>query len=227
MRRELGLAAASLLLVLSATACEGAPPSPSPTPPSPAPPSSSPSPTPPASPPASARMAVPNTYITAYTWFDNTPEGSPSISNPVLHKQAGGTGTYADPVTIAVGHSLATGQDVLDFPAGTRIYLPDVRRYFIVEDTCGDGPTPEDGPCHDMGGRHRGASSWLDIWIGGEGQSASFVKSCTNQVTGVRAAVFHPADNYVVAPGKGVIHDGKCDSGYGNELITTSAATKQ
>ena len=210
MRREIGLAAGLLSVVLAAAACEGAPPSPSPPP----------------SPSSSGLSAVPDTYITAYTWFDNTPEGSPDISHPVLHKKAGGAGTYADPVTIAVGHSLATGQDVLDFPAGTRIYLPDVRRYFIVEDTCGDGPTPEDGPCHAAAARHGGASSWLDVWIGGEGESESFARRCANQVTGVRAAVFHPADNYVVASGAGVIHDGKCDSGYGNQLVTTSPAPK-
>ena len=60
--------------------------------------------------------------------------------------------------------------------------------------------------------------TWLDIWIGGEGESESFADDCTEQVTGVRAAVFDPADNYVVASGEGVIHDGKCDSGYGNQL---------
>jgi len=207
MRREIGLAAGLLSLVLAAAACEGEPP---------APPTSSPAP--------SGLTAAPDTYITAYTWYDNTPEGSPDISHPVLHTKAGGVGTYADPVTIAVGHSLETGQDVLDFPAGTRIYLPDVRRYFIVEDTCGDGPTPEEGPCHAMAARHGGASSWLDVWIGGEGESEEFARRCADQVTGVRAAVFHPAENYVVASGDGVIHDGKCDSGYGNQLITTSPA---
>ncbi|MDQ5863033.1 MAG: hypothetical protein M3536_12305, partial [Actinomycetota bacterium] len=36
---------------------------------------------------------------------------------------------------------------------------------------------------------------------------------------GVQTAVFNPADNYVVAPGAGVIHDGECDSGYGNDPI--------
>ena len=169
---------------------------------------------------SSEETVVPDAYLTAYTWFDNTPEGSPDISNPVKHKNAGGAGTYADPVTIAVGHSLETGKDVLDFPAGTLIYLPHVRRYFIVEDTCGDGPAPEEGPCHSGASEHRGASIWLDMWIGGEGGSASLAERCTEKVTGVRAAVFNPADNYVVASGNGVIHDGKCDSGYGNQLVT-------
>ncbi|WP_354262228.1 hypothetical protein [Arthrobacter sp. OAP107] len=161
---------------------------------------------------------VSGTYITAYTWFDNTPPGSPDISNPALHRQAGGVGTYDDPVTVAVGHSWETGKDVLDVPAGTRIYLPDVRRYFIVEDTCGDGPTPEDGPCHAGASEHEGASIWIDMWIGGEGEEASFTRRCTRRLTGVHTAVFNPANNFVVASGDGVIHDGQCDGEYGSEL---------
>ena len=195
MHRRVALSAGLLAVVLGSSACGGAPPRPK-------------------------EHVVSDTYVTAYTWFDNTPAGSPDISNPVLHKKAGGTGTYADPVTIAVGHSLATGSDVLDFPAGTRIYLPHVRRYFIVEDTCGDGPTPEKGPCHAGVKEQADASIWLDMWIGGQGESPSSARRCTDDATGVVTAVFDPADNYVVASGNGVMHDGECDTGYGNELLT-------
>ncbi|UKA53487.1 hypothetical protein LFT45_17445 [Arthrobacter sp. FW305-BF8] len=162
---------------------------------------------------------VPDVYMTAYTWFDNTPAASPDISHPVLHREAGGTGTYEDPVTLAVGHSLETGKDVLDIPSGTRIYIPNVRRYFIVEDTCGDGPTPENGPCH-SGAEKYGGSVWIDMWIGGEGESSSLARRCTGLVTGVRTAVFNPRADYAVASGKGVIHNGKCDAGYGDQLAT-------
>ncbi|MFF2344590.1 hypothetical protein [Pseudarthrobacter sp. NPDC058119] len=167
-----------------------------------------------------AERIVPTTYTTAYTWFDNTPAGSATISHPVLHQSAGGTGTFEDPITIAVGHSLASGHDVLDFPAGTRIYLPDVRRYFIVEDTCGDGNEPQSGPCH-QGANANGTNStiWIDMWIGGQGASAGAADDCASRVTNVNTAVFNPASNYAVAPGAGVIHDGKCDAGYGNALV--------
>lgn len=169
---------------------------------------------------ASSERVVSTTYATAYTWYDNTPAGSATISHPILHKTAGGTGTYEDPITIAVGHSLATGQDVLDFPAGTRIYLPNVRRYFIVEDTCGDGGSPQNGGCH-QGTNVDGTNStiWIDMWIGGQSTSSDGADSCAGKVTGVQTAVFNPASNYAVAPGVGVIHDGKCDAGYGNELV--------
>ena len=88
----------------------------------------------------------------------------------------------------------------------------------------GTARVPEEGPCHAGADEHGDTSTWLDIWIGGEGESEAFADDCTEQVTGVRAAVFHPADNFVVASGEGVIHDGTCDSGYGNQLITTTPA---
>lgn len=168
---------------------------------------------------ASGESIVPNVFVTAYSWYDNTPAGSPAISHPVLHDVAGGTGTYEDPVTIAVGHSKKTGESVLDVPAGTRIYLPHVRRYFIVEDTCGDGPTPEEGPCHTGAEEHGDASMWIDMWIGGQEESETFVRACAMKATGVHAAVFNPADDYVVAAGEGVLHDGGCDAGYGSDLV--------
>ena len=64
-----------------------------------------------------------------------------------------------------------------------------------------------------------GDSLWIDMWIDGNVESASFVRDRARTVTGVRAAVFDPVGNYAVAPGSGVIHDGKRDSGYGNDLI--------
>lgn len=195
--RKIVVLAGLYSLVLVASACDGRP----------------------ASPPSDEKVMT-DVYMTAYTWFDNTPAGSPDISHPVLHREAGGTGTYEDPVTVAVGHSLETGKDVLDIPAGTRIYVPHVRRYFIVEDTCGDGPTPEDGPCHSGAEEYGGASVWIDLWISGEGGSRSSARSCARKLTGVRTAVFNPRADYVVAPGWGVIHEGKCDTGYGNDPTT-------
>lgn len=148
-------------------------------------------------------------YITAYTYYDNTPAGSAAISHPVLHNKAGGSGTYADPITIAVGHDLSSGRDVLDYPAGTRIYIPDYKRYFIVEDTCGDGGSPEDGPCHNTSQAPGNASTWLDVWIGGSSGSESQVQSCANQVTGVRTIIVNPSSNHPVTSGD-VFSGGGC-----------------
>ncbi|WP_461187433.1 hypothetical protein [Arthrobacter sp. Z4-13] len=173
----------------------------------------------PAVPSSSSERSVTTAYTAAYTWYDNTAADSDAISHGGPHTADGGTGTYEDPITIAV-ESLATGQDVLDFPAGTRIYLPDVRRYFIVEDICGHGRDREGGPCHQGADDHRTNSTvWIGMWIGGESVDADAANACANRVTNVGTAVFHPASNYAVAPGAGVLHDGKCDAGYGNVLV--------
>lgn len=165
-------------------------------------------------------------YVTAYTWFDNTPPGSADISHPIIHTKAGGVGTFTDPVTVAVGHDLHTGQDVLDYPAGTKMYIPDVRRYFIVEDTCGDGRRPENGPCHKLNAAGNrapaGASTWVDIWIGGQGSTASKSNTCAEDLTALHTVIVNPPAGYVVAGGSAVLHDGRCDYGYGETAVLST-----
>jgi hypothetical protein len=136
-------------------------------------------------------------YVTGYSFWDNTPPGSGDISHPVIHAKAGGKGTYADPITLAVGHSFATGKDVLDYPRGTRFYIPTLRRYFIVEDTCGNGPTPQSGPCHT---KYQG-KPWLDIYVG-KGDSFARADDCMNAITDVQTVILNPADHYPVVAGE-------------------------
>jgi hypothetical protein len=143
-------------------------------------------------------------YLTGYAWPDNTPPGS-AISNPIIHHEAGGTGTYADPITVAVGHSFINGVDVLDYKAGTVFYMPYLRKYFIAEDTCGDGDTPQNVPCHNlhMAGNEApaGAEAWLDLWVGGVGSSQSDVLTCEDTITGLHPILLKPSSNYLVNPG--------------------------
>lgn len=137
-------------------------------------------------------------YITGYTFWDNTPPGSAEISKPVVHRKAGGTGTFDDPVTIAVGHRIEGGRQTLDYPAGTRFYLERLRKYAIVEDVCGDGNTPQAGPCHTG---YRG-HPWLDIYIGGGRQTASATDACARQITALQAIVINPGPGYPVHAGE-------------------------
>ena len=145
-------------------------------------------------------------YVTGYTYYDNTPPGSAAISNPILHSQAGGTGTYDDPITVAVGHSTASGQDVLDYPAGTRFYMQYLKRYFIVEDTCGDGDYPETGPCHV---HPSNVTAWLDIWVDGQGGSQSSATSCAERITGNQPVIINPERGLTVTAGP-VSKNGRC-----------------
>ncbi len=159
-------------------------------------------------------------YTTGYTYYDNTPVDSAVVSHPVLHTQAGGTGTYADPITVAVGHDLSGGIDRLDYPSGTRFYVPNVRRYFIVEDTCGDGASPQNGPCHT--GYPASTSAWLDLWIDGRDSSREVANDCLAQITDANGeahlVIENPAANYLVTPGA-IIQNGTCTQLYGDLVV--------
>jgi 3D (Asp-Asp-Asp) domain-containing protein len=70
-------------------------------------------------------------WETFYAAIDNDPPGSLNIAYPApqgRHTHAGGIGTYADPITLAA--------DVRWLPAGTRVYAPRWRKYYIMEDEC-------------------------------------------------------------------------------------------
>lgn len=152
-------------------------------------------------------------YITGYGYPDNTPAGS-AISNPVLHSTAGGTGTFADPITFAVGHSIINGKDILDYPAGTKMYEPNLRKYFIAEDTCGDGNKPQNGPCHTGFQGH----PWLDIWVGGSSATKSATLNCEDTITDLHLVIINPASNYAVIAGS--VFNGSCATQFGDTIVT-------
>lgn len=136
-------------------------------------------------------------YITGYSYWDNTPRGSTAIARPVIHRRAGGTGTYRNPVTIAVGHVIEGSRQTLDYPAGTRFYLPRLQRYAIVEDVCGDGNAPQNGPCHSG---YRG-NPWLDIYIDGRRAGAEAATACAYRLTGLQQIIINSRRGYPVNAG--------------------------
>jgi hypothetical protein len=160
-------------------------------------------------------------YTTSYSIWDNTPVGSTAISYPSIHQTAGGVGSYADPITIAVGHSIINNVDIPDFPAGTRFYIPNVRRYFIVEDACGDGNTPQNGPCHT--GFPTGTSVWVDMWLDGSSGTQTAVNACASFLTDTNGVahliIKNPVSNYLVVQGA-LFKNGACTSEYGNTPVT-------
>lgn len=145
-------------------------------------------------------------YITGYSYWDNTPPGSAAIARPVIHRHAGGKGTYKDPITIAVGYRLVGGEARLDFPAGTRFYLPHLKRYAIVEDICGDGPNPETTGC----ARGSGGYPWLDIYVDGSKVGAAAANACMYRLTGYHQVILNPRRNYPV--GAGAIAESGCNA---------------
>jgi hypothetical protein len=123
-------------------------------------------------------------WLTGYSWQDNTPPGSSKVGEPVLHQVAGGTGTFADPITVATpGH-----QGDQAWKPGTKFYLPTVQRYVIVEDS-GAAEAPE------------GTDTHLDMWIGGQDGTKSATDDCENQFTGKVPAQLNPPDGLPVMAG--------------------------
>ncbi len=137
-------------------------------------------------------------YLTGYSYWDNTPPGSSAIALPQIRSRAGGTGTYRDPITLAVGHVKNGSRSTPDFRPGTRFYIQKLRRYAIVEDVCGDGPKPQLGPCH-TGYQGR---PWLDIWVGGKRVDKGFVHSCMYRLTGLQQVIRNPEPGLPVEVGE-------------------------
>lgn len=82
------------------------------------------SPAEPAAPQATTDVTA---FMTLYGYADNSPPGT-DIAHPCTHSQAGGTGTYADPITFAT--------DIAELGWCQIIYVPYMQRYFIHEDEC-------------------------------------------------------------------------------------------
>jgi hypothetical protein len=125
-------------------------------------------------------------FLTGYTWWDNTPAGSAAIAHPVLHVAAGGLGTYADPITMAVGYTTAGP----DLPYGTRFYLRSLQRYAIVEDLC--------GACHKP---PAGATWKLDLWLDGRQLTPAEANACAYRITGYQTVLRSPPRGLPVKTG--------------------------
>lgn len=119
--------------------------------------------------------------LSGYSFQDNTPAGSAIISMPVLHSKAGGTGTYADPITTAVPGSSSSPET----PKGTRIYVARLKRFFIVEDS---GATKE-------------SVTHFDLYVGGEGFSKSDSDACMNSYTDKLPVIINPPAGLPVTVG--------------------------
>jgi len=97
--------------------------------------------------------------ITFYGWPDNSPPGD-KIAHPVIHKRAGGDGTYCNPTTFAT-EKRTTKQ----FRTASRSTCRSFQQYFIREDLCAaSGPKKGSGSngCKKL---------WFDLWIGATGRA--------------------------------------------------------
>jgi hypothetical protein len=126
--------------------------------------------------------------ITFYGYPDNDPPNSDAIAFPrsagykTLHNRAAGAGSQRDPITFAAGPRFRAQHAV-----GTRIYVPYLKKYFILEDLCASCST----------------ANWVDLWIGGKGYPKNTVLAQENHLTrlsseGGEAVILRPAANLPV-----------------------------
>eukprot|EP01088_Endostelium_zonatum_P016281 TRINITY_DN4334_c0_g1_i1.p1 TRINITY_DN4334_c0_g1~~TRINITY_DN4334_c0_g1_i1.p1 ORF type:complete len:199 (-),score=29.46 TRINITY_DN4334_c0_g1_i1:51-593(-) len=128
-----------------------------------------------------------NMYVTSYGYDDNSPPSAQIAyprngGYPTIHNLATETsGLYDDPITFAT--------DKRELPIGTRIYVPFLRKYFIMEDDC----TECDNDWN-SGKRH------VDLWMGPQSQSNSnALNNCEDYVTHNNAQVIvNPPNNLYV-----------------------------
>jgi hypothetical protein len=129
---------------------------------------------------APAATSTARFYVTLYGFVDNTPP-SADISNPIIHSQAGGTGTYADPVTFAT--------DTREEKPGTIVYYAYLQKYFIMEDTCDECSKDWTGNNGDNPVPPRNGHRWrIDLWAGGDSRSLhnpdkAALLNCENNLT--------------------------------------------
>lgn len=128
--------------------------------------------------------------ITFYGWPDNSPPGN-SIAHPVIHRHAGGDGTFCNPTTFATEHS-----NNKFIPYGIKIYVPFLKQYFIREDLCAaSGPSTGSGQngCYKL---------WFDLWVGGTAKSKPHeVVRCERLLTPPQKVdvILYPRDGMPVA----------------------------
>ena len=119
---------------------------------------------------AAGAATTDQTFLTFYGWWDNTPPGG-DIQYPQIHDTAGGVGSYDDPITFAT--------DSGELKPGTKVWVPRVRKYFIMEDSCEEcsadwnGKGPNGGP----------KLHHLDLWLGGKGGNAMDAIDCEDALT--------------------------------------------
>ena len=95
---------------------------------------------------------------------DNCPPGG-AIAHPTIHEQAGGNGTFADPITFAGAEKAMA--------VGSVVYIPAFSKYFIFEDACEE--------CERQWARSE--HYHIDLWMGPDALGSGALIACEDALT--------------------------------------------
>ncbi|HET8843315.1 MAG TPA: hypothetical protein VFN35_17765 [Ktedonobacteraceae bacterium] len=150
-------------------------------------------------PSGNGQQATISTVVTWYGYNDNSGEtedqhGSAAIAYPksdgypTLHNHATEeTGSYNNPITFAAPNKNLKGS----FPIGSVIYVPFVKKYFIMEDQCGDD---------DPEGCQNGTNH-ADLWMGpAQALDGTRLDNCEGKATpdGAVSVIINPSPSLPV-----------------------------
>ncbi|MBP2474371.1 hypothetical protein JOF53_003243 [Crossiella equi] len=141
-----------------------------------------------APPRAEAAPTPQKVFFTFYGWWDNTPPGG-DIAYPQIHGTAGGKGTYADPITLASSSK--------EIKPGTKVWVPRVKKYAIMEDSCSSCEQDWDGQ-----GPNGGPKLWhFDLWVGGKNGNAMHTIDCEDALTNYHDNGKPVMEDVIINPG--------------------------
>jgi len=141
---------------------------------------------------ALASTTVNDVYITSYGYNDNGDSSEIAYPN-VKHGKAEETnGEYSNPSTFATSS---------EFAPGTIIYVPKLKKYYIMEDECAECDSDW------KKGKHH-----VDLFIGPDSKSGDSLYDCEDAITESSGTIIvNPASNLAVDTTK-IYTDGKCNS---------------
>lgn len=128
--------------------------------------------------------AIIEAYTTYYGWYTNTPPGCTTAYSGCAH----GTGSYRNPIIFA--------SDKHEFPVGTILYDPTLKKYFVMGDECGEcvadweGRGPDGGP----------NLYHVDLWMGGQNGNESDLTHCEDAMTQRASGGAPPLTLFIVDP---------------------------
>jgi hypothetical protein len=136
-------------------------------------------------------------YITGYSADEGSttdiafPNSHDSHKPHGIHKHTGGNGTCENPISAAV-----PPKNLKQFPPGTVFYIQAFKKYFIVEDQCGE----VGGSCDQEDDRYH-----FDLWTASN--------ACSEAITKNYRVIVNPRGDHMVAIGPLA-----CDEKYDNEV---------